>query len=58
MSESYIFDAVRTPRGKGRLKDGALADHLDAGLRFPRLGSVRAAARTQKGNQEGGLAHG
>jgi acetyl-CoA C-acetyltransferase len=26
MSECYIYDAVRTPRGRGRLKDGALAD--------------------------------
>lgn len=26
MAEAFIFDAVRTPRGKGRLKDGALAD--------------------------------
>lgn len=26
MGESYIYDAVRTPRGKGRLKDGALAE--------------------------------
>jgi acetyl-CoA C-acetyltransferase len=24
--ECFIYDAVRTPRGKGRLKDGALAD--------------------------------
>ena len=26
MTEAYIFDAVRTPRGKGRKKDGSLAD--------------------------------
>ena len=25
-TECYIYDAVRTPRGKGRLKDGALAE--------------------------------
>jgi acetyl-CoA C-acetyltransferase len=25
-SDCYVYDAVRTPRGKGRLKDGALAD--------------------------------
>jgi acetyl-CoA C-acetyltransferase len=25
-ADCYIYDAVRTPRGKGRLKDGALAD--------------------------------
>ncbi|MGB8222584.1 MAG: acetyl-CoA C-acetyltransferase [Polyangiales bacterium] len=26
MTECFIYDAVRTPRGKGRKKDGALAD--------------------------------
>jgi len=26
MSDCFIYDAVRTPRGKGRKKDGALAD--------------------------------
>ena len=26
MTDCFIFDAVRTPRGKGRKKDGALAD--------------------------------
>jgi acetyl-CoA C-acetyltransferase len=25
-SDCYVYDAVRTPRGKGRLKDGALAE--------------------------------
>lgn len=25
-TECYVYDAVRTPRGKGRLKDGALAE--------------------------------
>ena len=26
MTDCFIYDAVRTPRGKGRKKDGALAD--------------------------------
>ena len=26
MTDCFIYDAVRTPRGKGRMKDGALAD--------------------------------
>ena len=26
MTDCFIYDAVRTPRGKGKMKDGALAD--------------------------------
>jgi hypothetical protein len=38
-SDCYIYDAVRTPRGKGRLKDGALAEVTPIQL----VGTVLAA---------------
>ena len=42
MRECYIYDAVRTPRGRGRLKDGALAEATPLHLAKTVLQSVVA----------------
>src|SRR5512139_3512085 len=50
MRDCYVFDAVRTPRGRGRAKDGALAEatplHLAGTVlrALPERGSFDSAA--------------
>jgi acetyl-CoA C-acetyltransferase len=41
MGEAYIYDAVRTPRGKGRKKDGSLADATPLHLSKTVLHAIR-----------------
>jgi acetyl-CoA C-acetyltransferase len=49
-TECYIYDAVRTPRGKGRIKDGALADVTPI-----RLATTVLAALVARGGFDSGL---
>ena len=44
-SECYVYDAVRTPRGKGRLKDGALAEATPIHLATTVLAALPARGR-------------
>jgi acetyl-CoA C-acetyltransferase len=46
MTDAYIYDAVRTPRGKGRKKDGALADATPLHLAKTVLRRCPRAARS------------
>ncbi|MCA9530617.1 MAG: acetyl-CoA C-acetyltransferase [Myxococcales bacterium] len=41
MAECFIYDAVRTPRGKGRKRDGSLADATPLRLTDAVLGAIR-----------------
>ncbi len=41
MAEAYIYDAVRTPRGKGRKKDGSLADATPLHLAATVLNAIK-----------------
>ena len=50
MAECYIYDAVRTPRGKGRLKDGALAEATPI-----RLATTVLAALPERGGFDSAL---
>ena len=47
MTEAYIYDALRTPRGKGR-KDGALHE-----LTSLRLSALTLNAMKERNNLEG-----
>ncbi len=41
MADAFIYDAVRTPRGRGRVRDGALAEVSPLDLAATVLGAVR-----------------
>src|SRR5262245_50926714 len=45
MRDCYIYDAVRTPRGRGRAKDGSLADATPLHLAKTVLGALPARGR-------------
>ena len=41
MNEAYVYDAIRTPRGKGK-KDGSLHEVKPVNLPLPRAGRTAA----------------
>ncbi len=52
MTECYIFDAVRTPRGRGKAQSGSLAEMSPLGLARTVLRAL--AERSELGHPGGG----